>query len=98
MTQLPKKYYRFLATSILEPSRYPKRAVRRVSGLELELYEERFHKLGLTMLSERRHQAHMQVVHKIMHGSGGLHIQHGLRELTLLIAPPGALRIPITLR
>jgi hypothetical protein len=48
------------------------RAVRMVSGLAGKTYEERSVELGLETLEERRHQADMAMVHKIMHGKGQL--------------------------
>ena len=55
--------------SVLE--KVQQRAVRMVSGLKSE-YSERLTKLGLTTLEERRHQADMAMVHKILHGKGDL--------------------------
>ena len=49
-----------------------KKAVGMVSGLSEHMYEERLTALGLQSLEERRHQADMHMMHKIMHGSGGL--------------------------
>jgi ribonucleases P/MRP protein subunit RPP40 len=48
------------------------RAVKMVSGLRAVTYVERLRELGLTTLEERRHQADMAMVHKILHGQGGL--------------------------
>ena len=45
-----------------------KRAVRMVSGLESNVYEDRLRELGLTTLEERRHQADMAQVYKILTG------------------------------
>ena len=36
------------------------------------MYEDKLKKLGLQTLEERQHQADMHMVHKIMHGGGGL--------------------------
>ena len=44
------------------------RAVRMVSGLKAAGYEERLTELGLLSLEERRHQADMAMVYKILHG------------------------------
>jgi ribonuclease P/MRP protein subunit RPP40 len=52
--------------------RVQKRAVRMVSGLRAVEYEQRLEELGLSTLEERRHQADMQMVHKIMHKESGL--------------------------
>ena len=49
-----------------------KKAVAMVSGLAGRDYEERLVELGLLTLEERRHQADMCLMHKIMHGIGGL--------------------------
>ena len=49
-----------------------RRMVKMVSGLAGHLYEERLMELGLQTLEERRHQADMHMMHKIMHGGGGL--------------------------
>ena len=43
-----------------------------VSGLRTRTYEERLRELGLTTLEERRHQADMAMVHKIVHRQSGL--------------------------
>ncbi len=48
------------------------RAVRQVSGLTSTTYEEKLLELGLPTLKERRHQADMCMVHKILHGKGEL--------------------------
>ena len=48
------------------------KAVMMVSGLDSRVYEERLRELGLQTLEERRHQADMHMVHKILHGVGGL--------------------------
>jgi hypothetical protein len=52
--------------------RVQQRAVKMVSGLSGTTYEERLQELRLPTLDERRHQADMCMVHKIMHGHGGL--------------------------
>ena len=49
------------------------RAVAMVSGLVSQDYEARLTELGLLSLEERRHQADMCLMHKIMNGIGGLH-------------------------
>ena len=49
-----------------------KKAVGMVSGLISHSYEDRLKELGLQTLEERRHQADMHMMHKIMHGGGGL--------------------------
>ena len=49
-----------------------KKAVGMVTGLVGKEYEERLKELGLQSLEERRHQADMCMMHKIMHGIGGL--------------------------
>jgi hypothetical protein len=43
-----------------------------VSGLKSIVYEERLRELNLPTLLERRHQKDMAMVHKILHGKGGL--------------------------
>ena len=43
-----------------------KRAIRMVSGLRGREYEDRLAELGLTTLEERRHQADMTMVYKIL--------------------------------
>jgi hypothetical protein len=57
-----------------------------VSGLKSNVYEERLRELNLPTLLERRHQADMAMVHKILYGRGGLDhttwfekAEHGLR-------------------
>jgi hypothetical protein len=42
------------------------------TGLKSNIYEERLRELNLQTLSERRHQADMAMVYKILHGRGGL--------------------------
>ena len=49
-----------------------RKAIGMVSGLKAQTYEERLKELGLQTLEERRHQADMFMVHKIIHTSGGL--------------------------
>ena len=41
-------------------------------GLKAQTYEERLKELELQTLEERRHQAYMHMVHKIIHTSKGL--------------------------
>ena len=48
------------------------KAIKMVSGLRMRTYEERLRELGLTTLEERRHQADMAMVHKIVHRQSGL--------------------------
>jgi ribonuclease P/MRP protein subunit RPP40 len=48
------------------------RAVKMISGLKSNIYKERLRELNLQTLSESRHQADMAMVHKILHGRGGL--------------------------
>jgi hypothetical protein len=42
------------------------------SGLKSNIYEERLRELNMPTLLERRHQADMVMVHKILHEKGGL--------------------------
>ena len=49
-----------------------RKAVGMVSGLSGQEYEDRLAELGLQTLEERRHQADMCLMHKIMHSEGGL--------------------------
>jgi ribonuclease P/MRP protein subunit RPP40 len=56
------------------------RAVKMISGLKSNIYEERLRELNLLTLSERRHQADMAMVHKILHGRGGLTTPPGSRK------------------
>ena len=49
-----------------------RKAVGMVSSLRSKVYEERLKELGLQTLEERRHQADMCMMHKIMHGLGGI--------------------------
>ncbi len=49
-----------------ELDRVQKRAVGMVSGLKGTTYEEKLEELGLTTLEERRHQADMLQVYKIL--------------------------------
>jgi ribonuclease P/MRP protein subunit RPP40 len=50
------------------PEKVQKRAVGMVSGLKGRTYEEKIEELGLTTLEERRHQADMAQVYKIVTG------------------------------
>ncbi len=60
------------------------------SGLSGNSYEEKLVELGLDTLEERRHQADMAMVHKILHGKGKLdHIYIGLRMPWMAKGPPG---------
>jgi hypothetical protein len=60
------------------------------SGLSGKSYEEKLVELGLDTLEERRHQADMAMVHKILHGKGQLdHIYIGLRMPWMAKGPPG---------
>jgi len=43
-----------------------------ISGLKNNIYKERLRELDLQTSSERRHQADMAMVHKILHGRSGL--------------------------
>jgi len=45
-----------------------RRAVRMISGLRGSTYEEKLQEIGLCTLEERRHQADMLQVYKILHG------------------------------
>ena len=45
-----------------------RRAIRMVSGLKSASYEERLQELNMTTLEERRHQADMQYVYKVLTG------------------------------
>ena len=47
--------------------RVQQRAIKMVSGLRASAYEERLKELGLSTLVERRHQADMAMVHRIVH-------------------------------
>ena len=51
-----------------------KRAVRMISGLKSEDYEDRLKELGLTSLEERRHRADMALVHSVMHGHSDVNV------------------------
>ena len=51
------------------------KAVAMVSGLVSQEYEARLMDLCLLSLAERRHQADMCLMRKILHGIGGLHHQ-----------------------
>jgi hypothetical protein len=48
------------------------RAVNMVSGLTGASYKEKLQEVYLLLLEERHHQADMHLMHKIMHGDGGL--------------------------
>jgi len=55
--------------------RVQQRAIKMVSGLRSREYGERLKELGMQTLEERRHQADMLMVQKIMHGKGGLNAE-----------------------
>jgi len=52
--------------------RVQQKAIKMVSGLRTRTYEERLRELGMTTLEERRHQADMAMVHKIVQRKSGL--------------------------
>jgi ribonuclease P/MRP protein subunit RPP40 len=54
------------------------RAIKMVFGLKSNIYEERLRELNMPTLLERRHQADMVMVHKILHEKGGLDGSHYL--------------------
>jgi hypothetical protein len=58
------------------------KAVRLVSGLKSEKYSERLSELGLPSLEERRHQANMTMVHKILCGWGSLYSSQWFERVT----------------
>jgi hypothetical protein len=67
------------------------------SGLSGKSYEEKLVELGLDTLEERRHQADMVMVHKILNGKGQLdHIYIGLRMPWMAKGPPGMQLTPST--
>jgi hypothetical protein len=51
----------------------------RTEMCNLRHYEDKLQELGLSTLEERRHQADMCMVHKIMHKKGDLQPDTGLR-------------------
>ena len=51
-----------------------RKAVGMISGLRENDYEGKLRELQLETLSERRHQADMQMMYKIVHGIGGLEL------------------------
>ena len=54
--------------------RVQERAIKMVSGLNSNTYEERLKELGMDTLEERRHQADMCMARNIMHGRGELEV------------------------
>jgi hypothetical protein len=52
------------------------KVVNMISGLSSRTYEGKLKELGLESLSERRHQADMVMMHKIIHGVGDLNVNH----------------------
>ena len=66
------------------------RAVKKVSGLTSREYKDGRKELGLETLEERRHQADMAMVQKILHGKGSL-------EPTIWFDRPDATGVPLTL-
>jgi hypothetical protein len=50
------------------------KVVNMISGLSSRTYEDRLKELGIESLAERRHQADMVMVHKIVHGTGDLEL------------------------
>ena len=78
-------------------------AVRMVSGLAGQTYEERLAELGLTTLEERRHQQDMLQVFKIMTGRDrvnratwfALASDNAVNVVTRAAADPTALKIPV---
>ena len=59
--------------------RVQKRMVRQVSGLRGHEYRERLQELGLTTLEERRHQADMNMVYKILNGKEDMVVEELFR-------------------
>ncbi len=45
---------------------------KKIKGVNYNIYVERLRELNLQKLSERRRQADLAMVHKILHGRGGL--------------------------
>ena len=70
------------------------RAVKMVSGLGSESYEERLKELDMDTLEERRHQADMVMVHKIIHGKVTLTKSSGSIWLEMRCKQRGARRTP----
>ncbi len=56
--------------------RVQKRAVKMVTGLRETEYKERLKEMGLLTLEERRHQADMHMVHKMLHAESGMDPEH----------------------
>jgi hypothetical protein len=56
----------WLQADIERLERVQQRAIRLISGLKGKTYEEKLEELGLTTLEERRHQADMAMVYKIL--------------------------------
>ena len=52
-----------------------RRAVKMISGLKGDPYEDRLKELGLTTLEERRHRADMALVHSVMHGRTDIEVE-----------------------
>ena len=52
-----------------------KRAIRMISGLKSDSYEDRLKELRLTSLEERSHRANMALVHSVMHGRTEIEVE-----------------------
>jgi hypothetical protein len=50
------------------------KVVKMISGLRSHSYQDRLNELGLESLEERRHQADMVMMHKIVHGVGDINV------------------------
>ena len=53
------------------------RAIKMISGLRASEYEDRLKELGLTTLEERRHQADMAMVYKVLTARNRWTLQSG---------------------
>jgi hypothetical protein len=51
------------------------KVVKMISGLRSNSYQDRLNELGLESLEERRHQADMVMMHKIVHGVGDISVE-----------------------
>ncbi len=54
--------------------------MRKVAGLKGTEYSERLREFTLDTLEERRHQADMHMMHKVMHSDSGLDPDHWFKK------------------
>ena len=75
-----------------------RRAIKMVSGLQSNTYEDRLRELGLTTLEERRHQADMVQTYKIVTGKDLVNKETWFKSVTETGRPTRSAADPLNLR